>query len=328
MDLTKGKILVSGAGGFIGSHLTEALVAKGCDVRALVHYRGDGRAGWLDHVPAETRKAIEVVQGDVRDPGLMLELVEGCRTVFHLAALISIPWSYRAPHSFLETNAGGTLNLLQAARHHGVERFVQTSTSEVYGSAQYVPMDEAHPLNAQSPYAASKIAADQMALSFHRSYGLPVCVVRPFNTYGPRQSARAVIPSLILQMLKGGIVHVGNTAPIRDFVFVRETGAGFIALAESDNCIGGVFNLATGTETSVGKAARQCAIWVGRSGGVELSLGRFRPSASEVMRLCGNGEKARRLAGWYPRHLGLVDLPETVEWFRANAHLYPEGHQV
>lgn len=322
MDLTKRKVLVTGAGGFIGSHLVEALVAKGCDVRALVHYRGDGRAGWLDGLTV--RRRIEIVPGDARDRGQMDRAVEGCGVVFHLAALISIPYSYVAPESFVLTNVGGTLNLLEAARRHAVDRFVQTSTSEVYGTAQRVPMDETHPLAAQSPYAASKIAADQLALSYCRSFGLPVVVARPFNTYGPRQSARAVIPSIMRQTPGDGPIIVGNVRTSRDFTFVRDTVAGFIALAESDAAVGQVANLGTGEEAEIATLLRMLA--PGRE--VRQENARMRPDASEVMRLCADASKARRLAGWSPQWSLMGGLRDTAEWFTANPGVYPEGHQI
>ncbi|RMF12680.1 MAG: SDR family NAD(P)-dependent oxidoreductase, partial [Alphaproteobacteria bacterium] len=239
MSSDLGRCLVTGADGFIGSHLVEALVARGAQVRALALYNSFGRAGWLDHLPDATRDKVEIVFGDIRDAGRMRKLVEGIDTVFHLAALIAIPYSYHAPESYLDTNVRGTLNLLEAAREAGIRRFVQTSTSEVYGTAQHVPIDERHPLVGQSPYSASKIGADQLAFSYHAAFGLPVAIIRPFNTYGPRQSARAVIPTIITQIAAGARrIRLGALSPTRDFSFVADTVRGFLLVAERDEAVG------------------------------------------------------------------------------------------
>ncbi|WP_372400680.1 SDR family NAD(P)-dependent oxidoreductase (plasmid) [Azospirillum sp. HJ39] len=335
-DIGKGKILVTGADGFIGSHLVEALVSAGADVRALVQYNSLGRQGWLDHVDERTRRSIEVVPGDVRDHGFMRNTVAGCRTVLHLASLIAIPFSYQAPGSYLDTNVQGTLAILDAARDAGVERFVHTSTSEVYGTAQRVPIDESHPLNAQSPYAASKIAADQFALSYHRSFGLPVVVIRPFNTYGPRQSARAVIPAIITQLLEaGGAIQLGSLHPTRDFSFVTDTAAGFIAAAcAGDAALGETINLGSGFEISIGETASLIAGIMGRDMAVGTEAARLRPAASEVERLFADTAKASRLLGWSPVHGGRDGfrrgLERTIDWFSdpANRAFYRNGYQI
>lgn len=319
--LLRGKtVLVTGADGFIGSHLTEALVRAGCRVRAFVLYNSFNTWGWLDHSPAEVRDALDVFVGDVRDPNGVRTAVRGCDVVFHLAALIGIPYSYHSPDTYLDTNVKGTLNLLQAATELGIERVVHTSTSEVYGTAQRVPIDEAHPLNAQSPYAATKIAADQFALAFHRSFGTPVALARPFNTYGPRQSARAVIPTVITQIAAGrDTIRLGALHPTRDFNFVADTVAGFLALAEADAAVGEVVNLGSGFEVSIGDTVRLIAEVMGREVRVETDGQRLRPSASEVERLLCDNRRARAMTGWEPAYAGLDGLrrglAETAAWF-------------
>jgi len=313
------KTLVTGADGFIGSHLTEQLVRRGEDVKALVMYNSFNSWGWLDHLGERTPKNLEVVAGDVRDPRMCADLVRGCDRVLHLAALIAIPHSYVAPDSYVDTNVKGTLNLLIAARDAGVRRFVQTSTSEVYGTAQYVPIDESHRLNAQSPYAASKVAADQLALSFCSTFDLPVVIARPFNTYGPRQSARAVIPTIITQLLDGTRVRLGSTRPSRDFCFVDDTVSAFVTLQSSDDGIGEVFNFGSGHEVSIGDTAVAIASTMGLAIDLEIDESRVRPKNSEVERLSVDVSKFSTTFGWSPSFAGaegfLRGLNETVQWF-------------
>jgi dTDP-glucose 4,6-dehydratase len=335
IDLTGRRVLVTGADGFIGSHLTEALVREGARVRALVQYNSFGHWGWLETVPAATRDALEVVAGDVRDRHCMAEAVAGCSVVFHLAALIAIPYSYRAPESYLDTNIRGTLALLEAARAAGVEKFVQTSTSEVYGTARTVPIDEEHPLQAQSPYAATKVAADQLALSFQRSFGLPVTVIRPFNTYGPRQSTRAVIPTIITQLAAGaGRLSLGALTPTRDFSYVANTVSGFLAVARHPAAVGEVINIGSGFEISVGATARLIADLMGREVEIVCEAERLRPPGSEVERLFAGIAKAERLLGWRPPEPGPEGfrrgLQRTIEWFGEPANLtrYRGGYQL
>lgn len=317
---TVGKVLVTGADGFIGSHLTEALLAAGAEVRAFTFYNALGSRGWLDQVSPELSGGLEVVAGDIRDAATVRSAVKGCDTVLHLAALIAIPYSYQAPDSYLETNVRGTLNVLQAAREFDVRKVVHTSTSEVYGSACYVPIDEAHPLQGQSPYSASKIAADQFALSFYRSFELPVAVIRPFNTYGPRQSARAVIPTVITQIAAGKrVIKLGALSPTRDFNFVADTVAGFIAVAQADASVGEVINIGSNFEVSIGETARLIAEVMNASVDVTCDAERLRPKGSEVQRLWADRQKAERLLGWRPLYGGVEGfkrgLAETAAWF-------------
>jgi NAD dependent epimerase/dehydratase len=320
------KVLLTGADGFIGSHLAEALVREGFDVRALVIYNSLDSWGWLDSAPAEIRDQIEVVSGDVRDPALMRSLVAGCDAVLHLAALIAIPYSYVAPDLYVQTNIQGTVNLLNAARDAGISRFVHTSTSEVYGTARYVPMDEGHPLQGQSPYSASKIGADQMASSFYSAFGLPVTILRPFNTYGPRQSARAVIPTIISQLAAGKQeVQLGALSPTRDFSYVADTASGFIAALRSDQGLGEVVNLGSGFEITIGETFAAIAEVMGSSAVAVEDPNRLRPANSEVERLFSQNTKARELFGWEPQYAGLDGfkrgLQETAEWFLEPANL-------
>lgn len=320
MDLAGKKILVTGADGFIGSHLTETLVRLGCEVKAFVLYNSFNSWGWLDHSAAEIKKNLDIFAGDIRDPHGVKAAMQGCDVVLHLAALIAIPYSYHSPDTYVDTNIKGTLNVLQAARELGVERVVHTSTSEVYGTARYVPIDEEHPLQGQSPYSATKIAADQMALAFHRSFGTPVTVIRPFNTYGPRQSARAVIPTVILQLLAGRRqVKLGALSPTRDFNYVADTVQGFLAVAKADAAVGEVVNVGSGFEVSVGETARLIAQAVGGEIEIVSDEQRLRPEKSEVERLLADNAKARRLTGWVPEYAGLDGfargLRQTVEWF-------------
>jgi NAD dependent epimerase/dehydratase len=322
MNLTGKKILVTGADGFIGSHLVEQLVLRGHDVRAFVLYNSLGSWGWLDRVPQK----LDVVAGDVRDAQCVLEAMKGCDVVLHLAALIAIPYSYRAPMSYVETNVAGTLNVVQAATTLGLARVVHTSTSEVYGTARFVPITEAHPLNGQSPYAASKIGADQMALSFHHSFGTPVTVLRPFNTYGPRQSARAVIPTIITQIAAGKRrIRLGATEPTRDFNFVLDTVNAFIAAAESDDAVGEVVNAGSDFEVSIGDTARLIAEVMGVEIEIETDPARVRPAGSEVERLWADHSKLKALTGWAPQFGGrdgfARGLQETAAWFSDPANL-------
>ena len=315
------KILVTGADGFIGSHLVEALVEQGHEVRAFVLYNSFGSWGWLDTVDASIRESIEVFAGDVRDPYGVKESMKGCDTVLHLAALIAIPYSYHSPDTYVDTNVKGTLNVVQAARELGVERVVHTSTSEVYGTAQSVPITETHPLQGQSPYSASKIGADQIAWSFYTSFDTPVVTLRPFNTYGPRQSARAAIPTIIGQIADGARrLQLGSLTPTRDFNFVRDTVRGFVAAAEAPDCLGEVINVGSGFEVSIGELVDLIAEAMGVEVEVETDAQRLRPEKSEVERLLASNEKAANLLGWTPEYgsrEGLVrGLRETAEWFR------------
>jgi NAD dependent epimerase/dehydratase len=320
----KGKrVLVTGADGFIGSHLTESLLAEGCVVRALVQYNSFNSWGWIDTFPKEAKDGIEIVCGDVRDPNGVRAAMRDVDIVFHLAALIAIPFSYHSPDCYIDTNIKGTLNVLQAARDTEIERVLVTSTSEVYGTARYVPIDEAHPFQGQSPYSASKIGADRLAESFYRSFGLPVTIVRPFNTYGPRQSARAVIPTVIIQLLSGAKrIRLGSLSPTRDFNFVKDTVAGFIAIAESKETIGEEINIATQTEISIGDMARELIGQINPAAGIEVERERLRPPKSEVERLMGANQKICSLTGWAPRVSFEAGIRETIEWFRANLDKY------
>jgi NAD dependent epimerase/dehydratase len=308
------KVLVTGADGFIGSHLVELLVQLGSQVRALVLYNSFGQRGWLDTVDSKTRAKVEIVMGDVRDPFLARAITRDIEVTFHLASLIAIPYSYHAPESYVATNVSGTLNMLQAARDERVQRFVQVSTSEVYGSAQFVPMTELHPLSAQSPYAATKIAADQLALSFHRTFQLPVVVARPFNTFGPRQSTRAIIPTIITQALAGKSITLGATAPRRDFTFVCDTAAAMIAAAEQDAAVGDVVHFGSGTDVSVGELAQKIVSLVGGSAEINSDAARVRPAASEVDRLLCDNSKAAKLLNWKPTVSLESGLRTTIDW--------------
>jgi dTDP-glucose 4,6-dehydratase len=318
-------VLVTGAAGFIGSHLVEGLLERGQRVRALARYTSSGQAGFLNLVPERLRDRLEVVLGDVRDARCIRQTVAGCRRVYHLAALIGIPYSYSAPDSYVAVNVQGTLNVLEAARDAGVERVVVTSTSEVYGTARYTPIDELHPLSAQSPYAATKVGADQLALSYHRTYDLPVTVVRPFNTYGPRQSARAIIPTIITQALASDAIRLGRLDPVRDLVYVKDTVAGFIAVADAGGCIGKVTNLATGQGVTVGELVQRIQKIIGRALPVIETSQRLRPEASEVFRLIGSARQADELAGWRPAMSLDEGLRHTIAWLRTNLHRYPVG---
>jgi NAD dependent epimerase/dehydratase len=310
-------VVVTGAGGFIGSHLVEAIVAEGSRVRALVHYNAQGSIGALRHLDRHTLDAIEIVAGDVRDPYAMRSLVRGAQTVFHLAALIGIPYSYVAPASYVETNIGGTLNLLEATRAEGVERLVVTSTSETYGTARYTPIDEVHPAMAQSPYAATKVGADQLALSYYRAFDTPVCVVRPFNTFGPRQSERAIIPTIVAQALRDAEpLRLGSVEPRRDLLYVTDTVRGFLALAERPEAIGRAVNLGTGTSHSVRELVEVVGRLLGRELRVIQDTARVRPERSEVMELRADASVARSL-GWKPQVSLEVGVRRVVDFLRS-----------
>lgn len=313
------KVLVTGADGFIGSHLTQALLDEGCEVRALAQYNSFNNWGWLEDI---RHPGLEVVTGDVRDPNFCRHIVRGVDTVFHLAALIAIPYSYVAPDSYVDTNVKGTLNICQAVRDEGVERLLVTSTSEVYGTARYVPIDEKHPKQPQSPYSASKIGADAIALSFHNAFETPVTVVRPFNTYGPRQSARAIIPTIITQIAAGERrIKVGDLTPTRDFNYVADTAAGFIALAKCREAVGREVNIATGREVSMADTLQAIARIMGTDVEWVVDPQRLRPGGSEVFRLLGDNSLITRLTGWRPRYTLEEGLGKTVEWFTDPANL-------
>ena len=317
------KILVTGAGGFIGSHLTELLVREGFDVRAFVHYNSLGSWGWIDSFPEEEKKNIEGFSGDIRDPNGVRDALRGCDAVFHLAALIAIPFSYHSPDTYVDTNIKGTLNILQAARDLGTSRVLVTSTSEVYGTAQYVPIDEKHPYQGQSPYSATKIGADRLAESFYRSFDLPVTIVRPFNTYGPRQSARAVIPTIITQLLAGRQeIRLGALSPTRDFNFVRDTANGFYQIFRSEKTIGQEINIATQKEISIGDLAKELIRQINPEAQIVCEEQRLRPEKSEVDRLRGCNEKIMRLTDWKPQVSFEQGLAETIEFLRNNLDRY------
>lgn len=317
------KVLVTGADGFIGSHLTESLLEKGYDVKAFVYYNSFNHWGWLETLPKEKLSQIEIFSGDIRDPNGVREAMKGVDGVFHLAALIAIPFSYHSPDSYVDTNIKGTLNVLQAARELGTERIMVTSTSEVYGTAKYVPIDEKHPFQGQSPYSATKIGADRLAESFYRSFNLPVSIVRPFNTYGPRQSARAVIPTIITQLLVGKEeIKLGSLSPTRDFNFVKDTAAGFIAIAESEKAIGEEINIATQQEISIGDLAQEIIRQINPNARIVCDEQRLRPEKSEVNRLLGSNSKIKELTDWMPRYTFEQGIQETIEWIRDYLDVY------
>jgi len=314
------KVLVTGADGFIGSHLTEELVRQGYDVRAFVFYNSFNSWGWLDQSPKNIKKQLDVVAGDIRDPYGVKQAMKGCSQVLHLASLIAIPYSYHSPSTYVETNITGTLNIVQSAQELDIEKVVHTSTSEVYGTAQYVPIDEKHPLQGQSPYSASKIGADQIALSFYRSFDTPVSIIRPFNTYGPRQSARAVIPTIIGQLASGqSNIKLGAISPTRDFNYVDDTVNGFISMLQSEKAIGEVINIGSNYEVSIGETAQLIAEIMGVQLEIETDEKRLRPEKSEVERLWANNDKALQLLDWKPQYAskeGLKrGLKHTIEWF-------------
>lgn len=317
------KVLITGADGFIGSHLTERLLEEGYDVKAFVFYNSFNNWGWLDSLPAEKLKNIEIFSGDIRDPNGVREAMKGIDWVFHLAALIAIPFSYHSPDSYVDTNIKGTLNILQAARDLATEKIMVTSTSEVYGTAQYVPIDEKHPFQGQSPYSATKIGADRLAESFYRSFGLPVSIVRPFNTYGPRQSARAVIPTIITQLLSGKQeIKLGSLTPTRDFNYVLDTANGFLAIAKSDKTIGEEINIATQQEISIGELAAEIINQINPSAKIICDEQRLRPVNSEVNRLLGANKKIKSLTDWEQQFSFSQGIQETIEWIKGNLENY------
>ncbi len=326
MDLKNKTILVTGAGGFIGSQLVESLLAEGAYVRAFVRYNSRGDPGFLKLLPVELSQRLEVISGDLRDKSAIYDAARGCELVYHLGALISIPYSYRHPAEVAEVNFMGTLNVLMACRELGTARLVHTSTSEVYGTARRAPIDEEHPLQGQSPYSASKIGADKLAESFYCAYNLPVVTVRPFNTFGPRQSARAVIPTIITQALSGTTIHLGNVDTTRDFTYVDDTVRGFLLAGSTVGVEGGVFNLGTGTEIRIGDIAERIALKVGHKVEIMVEPQRLRPEKSEVFRLISDNRQARIKLGWEPQQVGLDEgLDKTIAWMRLHIDLYRPG---
>lgn len=321
------RVLVTGAGGFIASHLAETLVKAGADVTALVHYNALGSWGWLDQSPI--RGDMKVIGGDIADRDSVKQAMNGSEIVFHLAALIAIPYSYRAPQSYVQTNIIGTMNMLQAARELGIERLVHTSTSEVYGTAQYVPIDEKHPLQGQSPYSASKIGADKLAESFYLSFDVPVITVRPFNTYGPRQSARAVIPAIITQCLTKNTIRLGNLTPTRDLNYVANTVQGFMLAGATPEAVGTTINIGSGQEVSIGDLAMLIAKLMGREIIIESDQQRLRPDNSEVDRLLADNSLAQKLLGWQPTYTLEQGLQETITWIETHIERYkPDVYTV
>lgn len=328
MDELKGKILVTGADGFIGSHLVEELVDKGHSVKAFVYYNSFNSWGWLDNFPKEKLKKIEIFSGDIRDPNGVRTAMKGCDIVFHLAALIAIPYSYHSPDSYVDTNVKGTLNIIQAAKDLQVKRVLVTSTSEIYGTAQYVPINEIHPKQPQSPYSASKIGADSMADSFFRSFDMPITIVRPFNTYGPRQSARAIIPTIITQLLNGFTeIKLGDLTPTRDLLFVKDTVKGFVEIAKSDSLIGHECNIATNSEISMQEMADTLIQLINPEAKITHDKMRIRPQKSEVFRLFGDNSKIIEHTNWQVEHTLEQGLSETIKWFsnRDNLKHYKAG---
>ncbi|MCL2365885.1 MAG: NAD-dependent 4,6-dehydratase LegB [Oscillospiraceae bacterium] len=317
------KILVTGADGFIGSHLVEELVKSGEKVRAFVYYNSFNSWGWIDSLPPEIKSEIEIFTGDIRDPNGVRKAMEDISTVYHLAALIAIPFSYHSPDSYVDTNIKGSLNVLQAARDFDTERVLVTSTSEVYGTAQYVPIDENHPYQGQSPYSATKIGADRLAESFWRSFNSPVTIVRPFNTYGPRQSARAVIPTIISQLLAGkNEIKLGALSPTRDLLYVKDTVAGFISIAKSENTIGQEINISTGQEISIGDLAQKLIDLISPDAKIICEEERLRPENSEVERLLGCNKKILALTDWSPKYTLDTGLAATTDWLKQNLDRY------
>ncbi|WP_134090013.1 NAD-dependent 4,6-dehydratase LegB [Olivibacter sp. XZL3] len=322
----KGKrVLVTGADGFIGSHLVEELVAEGCNVVAFVYYNSFNSWGWIDSLPQQTKEAIEIFMGDIRDPNGVRTAMKNTDIVFHLAALIAIPFSYHSPDSYIDTNVKGTLNVVQAAKDLGVERVLVTSTSEVYGTANYIPIDEAHPRQPQSPYSASKIGADCIAESFYRSFNIPLTIVRPFNTYGPRQSARAIIPTIITQLLDGiEEIKLGDVKPTRDLLYVKDTVRGFVEISKSDDLIGTDCNIATCSEISMQELAKGLIDQINPKATIITDNARLRPEKSEVFRLYGSNEKIKQYTNWTPIYSLKEGLAKTIEWFgeQSNLKLY------
>lgn len=316
-------VIVTGADGFIGSHLTEELIKAGYNVKAFVYYNSFNNWGWLDTFPKNILNEIEIFQGDIRDPNGVKEAIKGADAVFHLAALIAIPFSYHSPDTYVDTNIKGTLNVLQAARQLQTERILVTSTSEVYGTAQYVPIDEQHPYQGQSPYSATKIGADRLAESFYRSFNLPVTIVRPFNTYGPRQSARAVIPTIITQLLSGKKeIKLGALSPTRDFNYVKDTANGFIEIYKSERTVGEEINIATQQEISIGELAEELIKQINADAQIVCDEERLRPQKSEVNRLLGANEKIKKLTNWRPQYTFQEGLAETIQFLKSNLDKY------
>ena len=323
------KVMVTGADGFIGSHLTEELVKAGEKVTAFCLYNSFGQLGWIDTLPKEIRSEIEIFTGDVRDPNGVRTAMRGQEHVYHLAALIAIPFSYHSPDSYVDTNIKGTLNVLNAARELGTQRVMVTSTSEVYGTALYVPIDEKHPYQGQSPYSATKIGADRLAESFYRSFDLPVSIVRPFNTYGPRQSQRAVIPTIITQLLAGQTeIKLGKLSPTRDFNYVKDTARGFMAIANCDAAIGQEINIATGVEHSIGDLANELIAQINPAARIVCEEERLRPEKSEVNRLLGDATKIMTMTDWRPQYTFEQGLAETIEFLRNNLDQYKPGQYI
>lgn len=321
--LNKKSVLITGSDGFIGSHLTEEMVKQGYKVKAFIYYNSFNNWGWLESLSREILSEIEIFQGDIRDPNGVREAMKNIDSVFHLAALIAIPFSYHSPDSYIDTNIKGTLNVLQAARDLDVDRVLVTSTSEVYGTAQYVPIDEKHPYQGQSPYSATKIGADRLAESFYRSFNLPVTIVRPFNTYGPRQSARAVIPTIITQLLSGvKEIKLGSLTPTRDFNYVKDTVNGFIEIYKSDKTIGEEINIATGQEISIGQLASELINQINPEAQIICDESRVRPEKSEVNRLLGCNTKIRELTNWKPKYTFEEGISETIKFFEKNLDKY------
>lgn len=317
------KVLVTGADGFIGSHLTEALINQGHEVKAFAYYNSFNTWGWLDSLPKEVMQHVEVFTGDIRDPNGVREAMKGVEEVYHLAALIAIPFSYHSPDAYVDTNIKGTLNVLQAARSLETRRILITSTSEVYGTAQYVPIDEKHPYQGQSPYSATKIGADRLAESFHKSFNMPISIVRPFNTYGPRQSARAVIPTIITQLLAGKEeIKLGSLTPTRDFNYVKDTANGFIEIAKSEATIGQEINIASQQEISIGELANEMIRQINPKAQIICDEERLRPDKSEVNRLLGSNEKIKSLTNWQQAYTLESGLRETIQWLKQNMDKY------
>ena len=323
------KVLITGADGFIGSHLVEALAKSGEEVRAFVYYNSFGSNGWLDTIPKDIYKEIDFFAGDIRDPNGVRTAMCDVDVVYHLAALIAIPFSYNSPDSYVDTNIKGTLNVLQAAREYNTQRVLITSTSEVYGSAQYVPINEKHPYQGQSPYSATKIGADRLSESFHRSFNLPITIVRPFNTYGPRQSTRAIIPTIITQLLDNqNEIKLGSLTPTRDLNYATDIVEGFIAIAKENSTIGEEINIASGVEVSVGDLAKLLIDKFNSNATIVCEQERLRPEESEVERLLGCNRKIELLTGWKPKNTLSEGLDKTIDWFRSNSHRYRTGEYI
>ena len=321
-----GRILITGAGGFIGSHLAEELIRQGEDVRAFVRYNSRDERGLLEALPKDIQNQIEVVPGDLKDPDGVKKAVQGCHKIFHLGALIAIPYSYVHPFNFIQTNVVGTAHLLNACLdHETLDRIVLTSTSEVYGTAQYIPIDEKHPLQAQSPYAASKIAADKLGESYYLSFGLPIATIRPFNTFGPRQSLRAIIPTIISQAIDGKGIRLGNLKPRRDFLFVKDTAQGFVQVGRCEEAVGKVINIGAGADISIEELVKKILDQMGKRVEIEVEDRRIRPEKSEVMQLLSDTRLAKGLFGWAPRYTLEDGLKETIEWYRKNLSRFKVG---